>query len=202
MKLFSVLVFFKASEDQGGKVRLLKSASDLSSFGYFQRSSVLEFLKFTARILAERNSPGTRCSVKEQDYMAHVFVRDDNLCGVIFSDQEYPKRVAHTLLGKVLDEFSRTVPRSDWWGAVEEAAKYKELPIYLSKYQNPKEADALTKLQMDLDETKIVLHGTLEAVLKRGENLDSLVSKSEFLSLQSKTYYTTAKKTNACCTYM
>jgi hypothetical protein len=27
----------------------------------------------------------------------------------------------------------------------------------LNKYQNPKEADALTKLQIDLDETKIIL---------------------------------------------
>ena len=37
------------------------------------------------------------------------------------------------------------------------SANYTELNAHLVKYQNPKEADALTKLQMDLDETKIIL---------------------------------------------
>lgn len=77
---------------------------------------------------------------------------------------------------------------------------------------------------MDLDETKIILvileliifnlvklknytfelnkHGTIESVLQRGEKLDDLVAKSEDLGLQSKTFYKTAKKTNACCSYM
>ena len=82
------------------------------------------------------------------------------------------------------------------------AANYNDLPTLLSKYQNPTEADALTKLQMDLDETKIILHGTIESVLQRGEKLDDLVAKSEDLGLQSKTFYKTAKKTNACCSYM
>ncbi len=45
-------------------------------------------------------------------------------------------------------------------------------------------------------------HSTIESVLQRGEKLDDLVSKSEDLGLQSKAFYTTAKKTNACCSYM
>ena len=31
------------------------------------------------------------------------------------------------------------------------------LPEYLEKYQNPREADAMTKIQTELDETKIIL---------------------------------------------
>jgi synaptobrevin homolog YKT6 len=89
------------------------------------------------------------------------------------------------------------------WSKVNEGtANYTELPALLAKYQNPKEADALTKLQLDLDETKIILHGTIESVLQRGEKLDDLVAKSEDLGLQSKAFYKTAKKTNACCSYM
>lgn len=42
-------------------------------------------------------------------------------------------------------------------------------------------------------------HNTLEAVLQRGEKLDDLVSKSEGLSVQSKAFYKTARKTNSCC---
>ena len=45
----------------------------------------------------------------------------------------------------------------------------------------------------------IFQHNTIEAVLQRGEKLDDLVDKSEALSLQSKAFYKTARKTNSCC---
>jgi synaptobrevin homolog YKT6 len=108
MKLFSLLVLYKLSgpssspgNSNTGQARLLKSASELNSFGFFQRGSVEEFMKFTAKIITERTPLGERSSVKEQDYIAHVYVRGDSLSAVLVSDQEYPKRVAHTLLNKV-----------------------------------------------------------------------------------------------------
>lgn len=76
---------------------------------------------------------------------------------------------------------------------------WPECEKYLQDYQNPREADAMTKVQAELDETKIVLHNTIETVLERGEKLDDLVEKSEGLTLQSKAFYKTAKKTNSCC---
>ena len=203
MKLFSLFVLYKPPESAGGgQAVILKSATDLTSFGFFQRGSVAEFMNFTAKIITERSAVATRSSVKEQEYIAHAYVRDDNLTAVLISDQEYNKRVAHSLLNKVLDEFSKVVPSKQWPTIQENMANYTELPALLSKYQNPKEADALTKLQLDLDETKIILHQTIESVLQRGEKLDDLVAKSEDLGLQSKTFYKTAKKTNACCTYL
>lgn len=42
------------------------------------------------------------------------------------------------------------------------------------------------KIQKELDETKIVLHKTIESVLERGEKIDDLVQKSDGLSAQSK----------------
>lgn len=45
------------------------------------------------------------------------------------------------------------------------------------------------KIQKELDETKIVLHKTIESVLERGEKIDSLVAKSDGLSSQSKMFY-------------
>lgn len=52
------------------------------------------------------------------------------------------------------------------------------------------------------DETKIVLHQTIESVLKRGEKLDALVDKSNDLSLASQMFYKQAKKANSCCRFM
>jgi len=50
------------------------------------------------------------------------------------------------------------------------------------------------KVQAELDETKIILHKTIESVLERGEKLDNLVDRSEALSSQSRMFYKTAKK--------
>lgn len=87
------------------------------------------------------------------------------------------------------------------------------------KYQDPAQADSIMKIQKELDETKIVLHKTIESVLQRGEKIDDLVAKSDGLSAQSKMFYSTyrgvltfllmltiwidqAKKQNSCCVLM
>lgn len=133
--------------------------------------------------------------------MCHVYVRTDNLSGVLIADHEYPQRVAHTLITKILDEFSAKVPAELWETGTESTIDFSAMPSFLAKYQDPKEADALTKMQNDLDETKIILKNTIEAVLERGEKIDDMVIKSENLSIQSKAFYKTAKKTNSCCSF-
>lgn len=91
------------------------------------------------------------------EYMCHVYVRGDNLAGVLLSDHEYPHRVAHTLITKVLDEFAAKVPSHEWPTGNESTIAFPQLNTYLAKYQNPREADAMTKIQEELDETKIIL---------------------------------------------
>ncbi|XP_030841460.1 synaptobrevin homolog YKT6 [Strongylocentrotus purpuratus] len=195
MKLFSIMVLYKGAT----KVTILKSASDLSSFGYFQRSSVQEFMNFTSKIVVERTQQKLRSSVKEKDYIFHVMCRESNLAGVIISDSDYPPRVSFTLLNKVLEEFSNAVSPSTWPTLSENSAGYQGLEPYLVKYQNPSESDPMMRIQKDLDETKFIMHDTIESMLNRGEKLDDLVAKSDDLSAQSKTFYKTARKTNSCC---
>ncbi|XP_011493172.2 synaptobrevin homolog YKT6 [Aedes aegypti] len=197
VKLYAVSVFYKAPNE----ARLLKSAYDLQSFSFFQRGSVQEFISFASKTLIERTQAAARQSVKQDVYMCHVYVRADNLGAVLISDHEYPHRVAHTLLTKVLDDFNAKVGKDQWPSGSESSIDFSTLPATLSKYQDPREADALTKMQEDLDETKIILRNTIEAVLERGEKLDDLVFKSEELSIQSKAFYKTAKKTNSCCNF-
>ncbi len=57
----------------------------------------------------------------------------------------------------MLDEFSDKIPMSSWPSATESSITFPQVQTYLAKYQNPKEADAMTKIQEDLDETKIIL---------------------------------------------
>ncbi|XP_076232589.1 YKT6 v-SNARE homolog isoform X2 [Calliopsis andreniformis] len=180
VKLYALSILYKNPTS----ATTLKAAYDVESFSFFQRGSIKEFMSFVSKTIVERTQISSRQSVKE---------------GVLISDHEYPRRVAHTLITKVMDEFATKYPQSTWENLSEPTIDFSQINIYLAKYQNPNEADALTKMQNDLDETKIILHNTLEAVLQRGEKLDDLVSKSEGLSAQSKAFYKTARKTNSCC---
>ncbi|VDK66095.1 unnamed protein product [Anisakis simplex] len=200
MKVYSILVFHK---DSSGRAKPLKSAFDLASFSFFQRSSVQvnfdivlfveifpsvrtvdvnsfnvfklqEFMTFTGKLLVERAALSSRNSVKENEYFCH---RTD--CG-----PPKPQKWSFQLTIKT-----------------EKDCTYTGLPALLAKWQNPREADAMTRVQEEVEETKIVLHNTIQSVLNRGEKLDDLVAASEGLSNQSKLFYTQARKMNKCCSW-
>jgi synaptobrevin family protein YKT6 len=96
---------------------------------------------------------------------------------------------------KVVGEAWRTVTEDDTRGDA-------LLADAIVRYQDPMEADKILKIQRELDETKVVLHKTIDSVLARGEKLDNLVDKSTDLSLASQMFYKQAKKQNQCCTMM
>lgn len=140
VKLYCISILYKGPTNG----TWLKSAYDLQSFNFFQRGSVQEFMSFFCKTIVERSFPSTRQTVKEGEYLWQVYVRSDNLAGVVISDHEYPSRVAHTLITKILDEFSQKVPPVNWPNLQERDVNFLQLNIYLSKYENPKEADAIT----------------------------------------------------------
>lgn len=161
--------------------------------------TVKEMLTFLAKTFTERTAKGQRQSVTHESYVVHCYVRSDGLAGAVTTDLEYPSRVAFVLLTQLLDDFTNTL--GDSWQTVTQPDSITFAPIeeYLQKYQNPAEADKVTKIQNDLDETTQVLHKTIDSVLERGVKLDNLVERSNDLSNQSKMFYKQAKKTNSCC---
>lgn len=160
--------------------------------------SVGEFMSLFSKTVAERTKPGQRQDVEEQSYTFHAYGRSEGVAGIIISDQEYPALVAHQLLSKILDEFLSRYPRSAFANSNAELP-FPQLKEYIVKYQDPHQADSIMKIQKELDETKIVLHKTIESVLERGEKIDNLVAKSDGLSAQSKMFYTQVRvlKTNS-----
>lgn len=187
-------------------VRIIAEAQELSSFNIFQRSSASQFMSFVAKTVCTRTQPGIRQSVQHQDYMCHCFTRKDSLSGVILTDKEYPSRTAFSLIGKLLEDYARSNPLWSQQNQIQTpntCERFPQLPAWVKKYQDPNEADSLNRVQKELDETKVVLHQTLEGLLNRGEKLDDLVNRSDMLSQSSKAFYTTAKSTNSwCCTLM
>lgn len=125
---------------------------------------------------------------KKTAYTFHAYGRTEGVAGIIISDPDYPALVAHQLLSKVVDEFLTRYPRTAFVTGTP-TLDFPPLRDYIVKYQDPQQADSIMKIQKELDETKIVLHKTIESVLERGEKIDSLVEKSDGLSAQSKMFY-------------
>eukprot|EP00330_Aristerostoma_sp_ATCC50986_P004639 CAMPEP_0114582806 /NCGR_PEP_ID=MMETSP0125-20121206/6688_1 /TAXON_ID=485358 ORGANISM="Aristerostoma sp., Strain ATCC 50986" /NCGR_SAMPLE_ID=MMETSP0125 /ASSEMBLY_ACC=CAM_ASM_000245 /LENGTH=74 /DNA_ID=CAMNT_0001775929 /DNA_START=451 /DNA_END=675 /DNA_ORIENTATION=- len=69
----------------------------------------------------------------------------------------------------------------------------------IKKYQDPKEADKLLKLQSQLEEVNKIMTKNLDDILARGETLESLMSKSKDVSSVSYNFYKKAKQTNKKC---
>lgn len=132
------------------------------------------------------------------------------LCGIVITNHTYPMIAAHKLLGKVLDEFFAQYPKDTWSTLHADPEKRKvagkaplpepmpQLNEYVKKYKDPQQIDSLSKIQQELDATKVVLHETIESVLQRGEKLDDLVAKSNDLSSSSRLYYRTYPSDIAC----
>ena len=87
---------------------------------------------------------------------------------VLICDHEYPVRPAFSLLTKLLDDFTAKVPQSSFGNP--SVIDFPEATTYLQKYQDPRQADAIMKVQQELDETKIVLvcFFCLHVVTRRG----------------------------------
>ena len=158
-------------------------------------------MTFTSIKVAEGTKAGMRQTIEEKGQKFHVYARTEGVAGVIIADGDYPQRVAFGLLNKVLDEFLTKHTRSKWAMGTPKMPM-PELDSYISKYQDPKQADTIMRVQNELDETKIVLHKTIDSVLQRGEKLDDLVARSDQLSMQSKMFARQAKATNSCCIVM
>lgn len=94
VKLYSLNVLYKSDTS----VNWLKSAYELNSFSFFQRGSVQEFMAFVSKTIVERTQLAARQSVKEGEYMCHVYVRADGLAGVVISGKK-------KFISKMIDDF-------------------------------------------------------------------------------------------------
>lgn len=176
-------------------------STDVSSFGYFQRATVKEMINCVSRIIIKRTSPGQRQTVEHEEYLCHAFNRE-GLAAIAFADKTYPRRSAFCVLNKVLDDYTSRFGNG-WRSMTADTTEGNPLlETAIADFQDPVKADGILKVQRELDETKIVLHKTIDSVLARGEKLDNLVSKSTDLSMASQMFYRQARKQNQCCKMM
>ncbi|XP_033140261.1 VAMP-like protein YKT61 isoform X3 [Brassica rapa] len=214
----TALLVLKCTPDTPNPV-ILAHAFDFSGFNYFYHPNISEFVRFFGSTVAGRTLPSQRQSVKHKGScsyylplaisallfefyeVVHAYNRN-GLCAVGFMDDCYPVRSAFSLLDQVLDEYQKIF--GETWRSTKEVSnqKWPYLVEALEKFKDPAEADKLLKIQIELDETSIIIHKTIDGLLARGEKLDNLVEKSSDLNKASKMFYKRARKTNSCCTIL
>ena len=105
---------------------------------------------------------------------------------VVVTDKEYPDSVAQRMLMKLARDHMKT-------GSI-------DLAEYFKNYQDPN-VDNLYKMKQDIEETKVILHSTIEKLFERGCRLEDLVAKTETLSIETKTFFKRARKMNRWCPF-
>mmetsp|Transcript_109406 Transcript_109406/g.309519 ORF Transcript_109406/g.309519 Transcript_109406/m.309519 type:complete len:201 (+) Transcript_109406:118-720(+) len=197
MKLLS-LILYKWKEDNSIE---LATCFELSSFSFFHRGPMKEHIKFHSRLIASRTPIGRRVSVDFDQNLGkcHTWIHPQGLGAAVLVDEEYPQRVAFSLLSESVRIFLERMAGKWEDAAADIVLQCPELDELFQKFQNPTEADKLTKIEKDLEEVKGTVMQSMDDLLKRGESLDQLMQKSKDLSSTSVQFYRTAKKNNQCC---
>mmetsp|Transcript_43175 Transcript_43175/g.115487 ORF Transcript_43175/g.115487 Transcript_43175/m.115487 type:complete len:204 (+) Transcript_43175:97-708(+) len=177
----------------------LSYAIDLSQFSFFQRGTVKEITALVLRTCVAKTNPGDYQRLEHEEQYIYIISRHNGIAGVLISDKDYPQRVAFSIVTRLLDDFTEACKGKFSDDTGDNCMPFPPVEQALQRFQDPAEADKITKIQKDLEETKQVLYNTIDAVLARGEKLDDLIEKSDSLSMQSKKFYKTAKKHNQCC---
>ena len=204
MKLYAILIL-KGHANVDAEPLICSSAIDVSSFGFFQRSSAREFMIFMSRTIAKRVAPGSKIQITQDQYNAYALATHDGLCTVASCDKEYNQRVALTMLDQVTRDFQQTYrgKYDNVAGQKDDFIQWEYLHVTLAKYQNPDEADKILMIQKDMNDTMLIMYQAFDQILARNEKLSDLVATSDDLGAASKTFYKQAKKANSsCCTIM
>eukprot|EP01117_Protostelium_nocturnum_P013932 TRINITY_DN524_c0_g1_i1.p1 TRINITY_DN524_c0_g1~~TRINITY_DN524_c0_g1_i1.p1 ORF type:complete len:215 (+),score=60.57 TRINITY_DN524_c0_g1_i1:56-700(+) len=214
MRIFSVMIFNGHANTANPEI--VSRNEDLSPFGWFSRGLVRETVVFVSHEVAARTFPGDRNSVFRDmpspvngvsRLVAHCYTTVNKVSYVVITDGEYPARTAHLLGHKSMQMLetqhsSRAYNRKE--GGTQIEVKIDGLDAVIAKYQDPKEADPIAKINKDLEDTKEIMIQNIEKLLKRGEDLDALLSKTTHLSESSKIFLKKTEKLNSCrwCTIL
>ena len=166
---------------------------NLSDFGFFYKEPVKEFLIFGCKEICRRLNDERLIIVdlnsdEYRDKMASLrldraqcnisMLENEKIC--IVTREPFPLRVLNNMIEEIT------------------LGNY-ELDYVANNYDKVEEVDKITQINNDLEETKQVLITSIEKMLERGEKIEDLVEKSEYLSNSSKTFAIKAKKLNRCC---
>ena len=209
VKIYALIVLKKNNNNLQNKLKhpvILSGCIDgwNTWLSWFYKSHITEFAEFISKILTEQTPTRTRTKISQDQYMCYIYVKN-NISVVLICDNEYPSRVAFDCLTKTMNYVDALTYLLI--NEIEDSAKDYQLNSHFSErvkqlyeqYQEPAQVDKIIKVKQDIDETKLIIHRTIDQVLERGQKLDDLIQQTDMLSDESKKFYEVARKNNSCC---
>jgi synaptobrevin homolog YKT6 len=171
-------------------------AFDLSSFNFFKRTYVKEYLTFACRTLAERSQSNLITSVPVRSEQLQLpliisavnYPARSNLGCVAIVQEDFPRRMLSRLFHEILSIHQTKTTTTTTNSCATILKRWQTIPT-----------DKLDEIKDRIDEVKEIMAENIEAVIARGQSIDELVVKSSDLSDQSKRFFKKAKETNRCC---
>jgi len=138
--------------------------------------------------------------IDNENGKTYVDIAKNGLSVAIIADEEYPSKVIMQISREIMNVFL-TAHKEEELKAITKDVNWTipELDGKIKKYQDPKEADKLLKLQTNLEEVTTIMNKNLDDLLKRGETLDDLMKKSKDVSSVSYNFYKKARESNKRC---
>ena len=161
---------------------------------YFTKNAIKEIIETFSKIILEKSNIGAFSIDMESEQIQNIELRKyilhcrkfDNDNGITFiTSKNYKHRIAYNLILQLKDILDKTQINSLFYES-----------------NDVQKIDIIEKINKDLGELKIIMYKNIEAVLDRGEKIETLMMKSKALSENSKRFYVASKKMNRCCSIM
>lgn len=154
--------------------QLVHSCYHLENYIFYKRSTMREVIDFLAKELGQQTQ---RTGWMQKDeyyvYWYHSAVNDRRV--VIVCDDKPNEKIAINKLHRLVNDANLIADKT------------------LS------EPDRIQAIQEEMLEIKEVLYDNIEKLLARGQRLETLIEKSDQLSLTSKAFLKKSKDLNRCC---
>ena len=112
--------------------------------------------------------PGDNVCIKLEETdeaVAYAVLLNDGLGGVITADKEYPGNVAIKIIHEFLTLFKKSINPMVYANMTADTEiNFPQLEAMIKKYQDPKEADKLLKLENELGQVQQMLTKTMSDV--------------------------------------
>ena len=159
-----------------------KYITNLSMFNYFIRNSVQDFMIASAKEIISRSENHSIVDIElnfnKKFYL--VGVKNIDTSCFIFTTEE--NRHTHLIT------LAKYIIHKELADSIQKNFEYITTEL---KY---------VQISKELDDIKYIMIENIDILLKRGENLDDLVERTNHLSDESKIFYIRTKKmNNSCC---
>lgn len=199
MRIVSMHVLLK----QGEQVIFLKSSYELGFISFLKRGYAKQTLNFGARTCISKISKTQTVKVElseMENSLLYAHVDNLGISVVVITDFDYPEMAAKKVIIQALNSFRNRFSFDQIESLKgDQNLNFPELDQLIQKFQDPKEADKLLKIESDLDEIQNMLTKTMSDLLDRGESLDDLMKKSEDISSTAYIFYDKSKEANKKC---